>query len=259
MADVWSHGEAYERFMGRWSRLLAPQFLHWLRAPAGLRWADVGCGSGALSTAILDLCSPARLTAVDPSQAQVAEAARQIHDPRVSFGVGTASNLPAEVLRRGGVRDSSSTSSPTPTPPSRRWPGQHRAASWRRTCGTTPRACRCCGRSGTSPASSTPACADLNEGHRFTFAAEDLAELWTAGRTGRCAAPGRSSCRRCSRTSTTSGHRSSVARVRRPGTSRRWPNDAREALRAALAARLPAAPDGTIALMARAWAVRGRA
>ena len=58
MADVWSHGEAYERFMGRWSRLLAPQFLHWLRAPAGLRWADVGCGSGALSTAILDLCSP---------------------------------------------------------------------------------------------------------------------------------------------------------------------------------------------------------
>ena len=33
--------------------------------------------------------------------------------------------------------------------------------------------------------------------------------------------PGRSACRRCSRTSTTSGHRSSVARARRPGTSRR--------------------------------------
>src|SRR4051812_25498538 len=43
--DVWSNGEAYERCMGRWSRLLAPQFLHWLRAAAGLRWADVGCGS----------------------------------------------------------------------------------------------------------------------------------------------------------------------------------------------------------------------
>ncbi|MCW2849388.1 MAG: methyltransferase [Marmoricola sp.] len=39
--DVWAHGDANERFMGRWSRLVAPRFLDWLACPAGLRWADV--------------------------------------------------------------------------------------------------------------------------------------------------------------------------------------------------------------------------
>jgi len=108
MEDVWSQGDAYERLMGRWSRLVAPQFLAWLDAPTGLRWADVGCGSGALTAAILQQSVPANLLAVDPSQAQVDEAARRIHDPRVSFGVGTA-----------GTR----------SPPCRRWAWQHRAAS----------------------------------------------------------------------------------------------------------------------------------
>ncbi len=95
MDDVWEQGDAYERFMGRWSRLVAPLFLDWLDAPGGQRWADVGCGSGALTSAILQQSSPARVLALDPSEAQVGEASRHIHDPRVSFGVGTASSLPA--------------------------------------------------------------------------------------------------------------------------------------------------------------------
>ena len=41
--------EAYERFMGRWSRRLAPVFIEWLAAPRGRRWVDVGCGTGILT------------------------------------------------------------------------------------------------------------------------------------------------------------------------------------------------------------------
>ena len=156
MADVWSHGDAYERFMGRWSRLLAPQFLHWLRAP--------GPGCGGRTSAAGAAPSPPRSwtsapplgsPAVDPSRGAGRRGRPAIHDPRVSFGVGTASNLPAEVVRRRGLGPRPQLRRPTPTPLSRRWPGRHRAASWRRTSGTTPRGCRCCGRSGTSPASST--------------------------------------------------------------------------------------------------------
>ena len=257
MVDAWSHGEAYERFMGRWSRLLAPQFLHWLRAPSGLRWADVGCGSGALSSAILDLCSPTRLTAVDPSQGQVAEAARQIHDPRISFGVGTANNLPArsfDAVVSGLVLNFVPDPDAAVSAMARAAPGGIVAAYvwdyvegmqmlrtfWDVACELDPSA------------------ADLNEGHRFSFAAEDLAALWTqAGLDD------------------VQSRAISVPTVFEdfddfwspflggqgpaPGYVASLGEDAREGLRAALAARLPAAPDGTIALMARAWAVRGRA
>jgi trans-aconitate methyltransferase len=95
MSDVFSQGDAYERFMGRWSRLVAPSFLDWLAVPDGLRWADVGCGSGALSAAVLDRCAPVELLGVDPSQAQVDEASRQVADPRASFEKGVAEDLPA--------------------------------------------------------------------------------------------------------------------------------------------------------------------
>ena len=52
MKDSWESGDPYERFMGRWSRLVAEKFVNWLDAPRGLTWIDVGCGSGALSEAI---------------------------------------------------------------------------------------------------------------------------------------------------------------------------------------------------------------
>ena len=74
--DKWHDGSAYERYMGRWSRQLAPRLLAWLAAPSGLRWLDVGCGTGALSAAIADACQPAALTGVDPSDGFLA-AARQ--------------------------------------------------------------------------------------------------------------------------------------------------------------------------------------
>ena len=94
MADIWSHGNAYEHFMGRWSRLVAQRFVPWLEVPAGLRWIDVGCGSGALISAVLDLASPETVLAVDPSTAFVDEARRRVDDPRVRFDTLSASELP---------------------------------------------------------------------------------------------------------------------------------------------------------------------
>ncbi len=35
---------------------IAPRFLDWLDAPAGLDWLEIGCGTGALSAAILARC-----------------------------------------------------------------------------------------------------------------------------------------------------------------------------------------------------------
>ena len=50
---------AYERFMGRWSRAVAPRFLDWIAASPGMNWLDVGCGTGALAELILERCAPA--------------------------------------------------------------------------------------------------------------------------------------------------------------------------------------------------------
>src|ERR1041385_5212643 len=56
--DRWGAGELYEPFVGRWSRLVAREFLAWLAVPPGKDWVDVGCGTGALTQMILDLASP---------------------------------------------------------------------------------------------------------------------------------------------------------------------------------------------------------
>jgi SAM-dependent methyltransferase len=97
VASGWSDGNAYEAFMGRWSRQLAPRFLRWLHAPPERRWVDVGCGTGALTSAVLDVASPTAVLALDPSAGFVEEAVRRIDDPRVAFGVGTAVDVPADV------------------------------------------------------------------------------------------------------------------------------------------------------------------
>src|SRR5260370_16777580 len=68
VADTWERGDPYERYVGRWSRRLAPRFLAWLHVPAGRRWLDVGGGTGALSAAILDHCTPSALTSIEPSE-----------------------------------------------------------------------------------------------------------------------------------------------------------------------------------------------
>jgi SAM-dependent methyltransferase len=92
--DVWASGEAYERYMGRWSRRIATQFLAWLGVPPGMRWLDVGCGTGALTGTVLATAEPAEIVGVDPSEGFVATARAKLGDARASFRIGDARDLP---------------------------------------------------------------------------------------------------------------------------------------------------------------------
>ncbi len=94
--DVWASGAAYEPYVGRWSRLVAAELLRWLGIPGGSRWVDVGCGTGAVSDAILRLREPTAVVGIDPSQAYVAHARAHITDPRARFDVGSATALPLD-------------------------------------------------------------------------------------------------------------------------------------------------------------------
>jgi SAM-dependent methyltransferase len=91
--DAWDSGDAYEPYVGRWSRLVAREFLRWLAMPTGCRWVDVGCGTGALTQTILALAAPREVVGVDPSPAYVAFARDRVIDPRVRFEIGDAQAL----------------------------------------------------------------------------------------------------------------------------------------------------------------------
>ena len=97
--DNWEHGDAYERFIGRWSNLVAVKFLDWLELPGELRWVDVGCGTGALSRAILDRCNPTSVDAVEPSAGFVRAAFKRLGD-RATLHQAAADNMP---LRDGSA------------------------------------------------------------------------------------------------------------------------------------------------------------
>ena len=64
---VWGSGDAYEPYVGRWSRLVAREFLHWLAISTSAHWLDVGCGTGALSQTILTQAAPEVVYGIDPS------------------------------------------------------------------------------------------------------------------------------------------------------------------------------------------------
>jgi SAM-dependent methyltransferase len=93
-SDTWASGERYEPYVGRWSRLVAPRFVAWLDQPAGLRWLDVGCGTGALTEAVLHDAAPSSVLGVDPSRGFLASAAAGVRDPRAAFALGDARALP---------------------------------------------------------------------------------------------------------------------------------------------------------------------
>ena len=92
-SDTWERGSPYERYVGRWSRRVAPAFLAWLALPRGRRWLDVGCGTGALCAAILDECAPAAVTGVEPSAGFLATARAALGD-RVDLREGSATAIP---------------------------------------------------------------------------------------------------------------------------------------------------------------------
>lgn len=92
--DFTGSGDAYDRFMGRYSRLLAPPFADFCRVEPGQRLLDVGCGPGALTAIATERLGPDAVVAVDPSPSFVG-ACRQRH-PGVDVREGTAEALPAE-------------------------------------------------------------------------------------------------------------------------------------------------------------------
>lgn len=94
--DSWNAGASYETYMGRWSRHVARRFLDWLDAPSDLDWVDVGCGTGALTAAILERCQPRSVHGVDPTADLVDHARSTIDDPRVRLDVAGADALPRD-------------------------------------------------------------------------------------------------------------------------------------------------------------------
>lgn len=95
--SVWSGGEAYEPYVGRWSRLVARKFLNWLSAPPDAAWLDVGCGTGALTETILSVCAPSRVHGIDPSKGYLGVARERIKDLRASFEQADAQDIPGEL------------------------------------------------------------------------------------------------------------------------------------------------------------------
>lgn len=94
-ADAWSHGDGYEPYIGRWSRLVAPKFLDWAALPPRPRAVDIGCGTGAVSRALIER-GVASIDGIDLSPAYVEHASKTLGRSGVParFQVGDATHLP---------------------------------------------------------------------------------------------------------------------------------------------------------------------
>jgi SAM-dependent methyltransferase len=261
VTDVWASGDAYEPYVGRWSRLVAREFVEWLGVLPGLHWLDVGCGTGALSQAVVEQGAPAAVLGVDSSNGYVAYARARLGDERVRFEVGDAQRLPVAdhafdavvsglVLNfitdvHGAIAEMRRVARFRGTVAVYVWDYGHRMDLmryfWDAAVALDPRA------------------KELDEGWRFPichparlralFEAaglqavqvraidvptvfRDFDDYWTPFLGGQAPAP---------------------------GYCMSLPEDARAALRDLIRSRLPVDADGTIRLIARAWAVRGQA
>ncbi|MEU8181592.1 class I SAM-dependent methyltransferase [Micromonospora sp. NPDC049044] len=258
---VWANGDAYEAYVGRWSRLVAADFLRGLAVPPGRNWLDVGSGTGALTSAILTQTNAARVTGVDPSEGFVAVARTRVTDPRAAFQVGDARALPlpdrvADVVVSGltlnfvpeparAVAEFARVVRPAGVVAAYVWDYAEGMAMMRHFWAAA--------------AQLDPASIERDEGRRTTVGQPDtlhalweqaglrdvsvrpvdvpttfvdFADYWTPFLGGQGSAP---------------GYVATLA------------ESDRAALRELLATRLPVEPDGSIRLTARAWAVRGSA
>lgn len=92
--DLWGAADRYEPYVGRWSRLIAQDFVGWLGVVPGASWLDVGCGTGALSSAIIRTAAPAEVRGVDPAEGFVATADSLLGGTHFAASVGDAAELP---------------------------------------------------------------------------------------------------------------------------------------------------------------------
>jgi SAM-dependent methyltransferase len=86
-------GEAYERFMGRWSRRLAPVFLDFVGVQDGQSVLDVGSGTGSVAGAVLSTRQTSRVMGIDASADYIARAGERLQSERVTFEQGDAQRL----------------------------------------------------------------------------------------------------------------------------------------------------------------------
>lgn len=257
--EAWTSDQAYEPYVGRWSRRVAPRFLAWFGAAPSGAWCDVGCGTGALAHAILATQAPSRVLGVDPSEAYLLAARRRTPDPRLETAAGSATSVPAPddafdhvvsalVLNFVPRPDEGLTEMRRVTRPG----GRIGAYVWDYAEGMQMMRLFW-----DAAAAVDPAGGDLDEGVRFPLcrpgplhalfstaglvdvAVEpidvptvftDFDDLWRPFLGGQGAAP-----KYCAA----------------------LPEDVRTALRERLRTTVPTRPDGTIHLTARAWAVRG--
>jgi SAM-dependent methyltransferase len=94
MPDTWDDGATYEPYIGRWSRVVAQHFIDWLALPQGAAWLDFGCGTGALSQTILARANPRVVIGCDRSPGFIAYAQSQTSDARARFGLAEPPELP---------------------------------------------------------------------------------------------------------------------------------------------------------------------
>jgi SAM-dependent methyltransferase len=92
--NIWTAPDSYEGYVGRWSRATAPEFLAWLHVRRGARWVDVGCGTGETTRTILELTFPESVDGLDLSQSFINYARERTNDDRATFMVGDAQALP---------------------------------------------------------------------------------------------------------------------------------------------------------------------
>lgn len=97
--DEWALGDAYDAYMGRWSRRVASEFVPWIAVEPGSCWLEVGCGTGALTSTVCLLAEPRSIMACDPSTPFVDHARKNMADPRVAHAAASAEALPT---RTGG-------------------------------------------------------------------------------------------------------------------------------------------------------------
>lgn len=257
--DVWAVADAYERYMGRWSRPVAGAFTDWLRCDDGLRWLDVGCGTGALTAAVAARCRPRAVLGLDPSAGFVAAARADAPAPAF-FAVADGLSLPV----RGAGCDvvvSGLALNFIPRPAAAvaeavrvvRPGGLVGAYVWDYAEGM-----ELLRRFWDAAVAVDPSAAALDEGRRFAMCRPDpLQALWSAaGLAEVTIAPLEAATVFTDFTDLWEPFLSGQGPA--PGYVAALAPPARARVREKLRETVPARPDGSIALTARAWAVRGR-
>jgi SAM-dependent methyltransferase len=259
--DRWQDGDAYERYIGRWSRRAAGSFVAWLNVPAGSTWVDVGCGTGALTARIAELAAPARVVGVDPSPDFVATATSRLDDTAVTFTVGRADALPlddkvADAVVSGLVLNFVPDVPAALTEARRvvRPGGLVAAYLWDYRDRMEP-----IRRFWDAAVALDPAAFDLDEAERFPLASPDrMAAAWAdADLVDLLVLPIDVPARFVDFDDYWAPFLSGVGPA--PGYAASLAPENRDALRERLLATIPANDDGSIDLIARAWAIRGRA